>query len=58
MPVLVVAGARDEKFCRIGERMAALIGSNAEFVVAEGAGHAVPFERPQPFADLVSDFLR
>ncbi len=58
MPVLVVAGARDEKFCRIGERMAALIGSNAEFVVAEGAGHAVPFERPQAFADLVSDFLR
>jgi len=57
MPVLVVAGALDEKFVAIGEATVAAIGENAELALVTGAGHAAPFERPGPFAALVRDFL-
>jgi 2-succinyl-6-hydroxy-2,4-cyclohexadiene-1-carboxylate synthase len=58
MPVLVVAGERDERYSRIGEELARRIGSNAELVVVPGAGHAVPFEAPEQFLALLEAFLR
>jgi len=46
MPVLIIAGERDDKFRAIGEAMAAAIGANARFAVIEGAGHACHLENP------------
>ena len=56
MPVLVVAGARDEKFRAIGERMVAHI-PNATMAVVADAGHAAPFERPDAFLAVVRPWL-
>jgi 2-succinyl-6-hydroxy-2,4-cyclohexadiene-1-carboxylate synthase len=56
MPVLVVAGEHDARYVDIGARLAAAIGPNAEFVLAAGAGHSVPFEMPEAFASLVGSF--
>jgi 2-succinyl-6-hydroxy-2,4-cyclohexadiene-1-carboxylate synthase len=57
MPVLVVAGDRDPKFVALGERLAGAIGTNALFLLVPGAGHAVPFEQPEPFATLIRSFV-
>ena len=57
MAVLVVAGERDPKFVALGERLAGAIGHNALFLLVPGAGHAVPFEQPQAFANLVRSFV-
>ena len=56
MPVLVVAGARDEKYGALAERLRAAI-PHAELEIVADAGHAVPFERPTAFADLVHGWL-
>jgi len=55
MPVLLVTGARDEKFGGLAREMAAAIGANARHVEIPGAGHAVPFEDPATFAKLVEE---
>lgn len=57
MPVLVVAGERDDKFVAIGGELALLIGGNARFTTMPGAGHAAPFEEPDGFAELVENWL-
>jgi len=57
MPVLVVVGARDDKFTPIARRTVAAIGENARLAIVEGAGHAACFERPELFSALVRDFL-
>lgn len=57
MPVLVVTGALDDKFRPLAERTADAIGHNARLAVVAGAGHAVCFERPGAFVELVRDFL-
>lgn len=57
MPVLVVAGERDEKFIRIGRRMADAIGDNASFAVVPDAGHAAHLEQPDAFRRVVAPFL-
>jgi pimeloyl-ACP methyl ester carboxylesterase len=53
MPVLVIAGEADGRFRRLGAELVRAIGDNAELVVVAEAGHAVPFERPDRFADAV-----
>lgn len=58
MPVLVVAGERDAKFIRIGERMAELIGDNAAFATVPDAGHAAHLEQPESFRRVVEPFLQ
>lgn len=55
-PVLVVAGARDEKFTAIGQRLAADL-SHGEFQAVPEAGHAAHLEAPGPTADLVAAWL-
>ena len=57
MPVLVVAGERDEKFIRIGRRMAEAIGDNASFATVPGAGHGAHLEQPDGFRRVVAPFL-
>ena len=57
MPILVVTGALDDKFRPIAERTVDAIGRNARLAVVAGAGHAVCFERPGVFVELVSEFL-
>lgn len=57
MPVLLVVGARDEKFRAVAERMQGLIGDNAAVAVIPDAGHAVHLERPDAFSEVVEDFL-
>jgi 2-succinyl-6-hydroxy-2,4-cyclohexadiene-1-carboxylate synthase len=53
MPVLVLAGARDEKFVALGQRLAVTIGDNARFEVVPDAGHAAHLEQPHAFVALL-----
>lgn len=57
-PVLVLAGARDGRFCALGARLAAAIGPNAGFRTVPAAGHAAHLEQPAATAALITDFLR
>ena len=57
MPVLLVAGERDEKFAVVAREMAVAIGGNARVALVEGAGHAAHLERPDTFVEIVRAFL-
>ena len=57
MPVLVVAGADDNKFTALAERMAVDIGPNAELAIVAGAGHTVHLEQPDRFLAVLRDWL-
>lgn len=57
MPVLVVAGERDDKFRALGERLVAGIGANARLGIVAGAGHAAHLEQPEAFLALVRPWL-
>ena len=52
MPVALVVGERDQKFREIADQMAAVV-SDAEVIVAPGAGHAVHLELPAAVAALL-----
>ncbi len=52
IPVTLVVGARDAKFRVIAERMATAL-PDARLHVVEGAGHAVPLERPDAVAAAI-----
>jgi 2-succinyl-6-hydroxy-2,4-cyclohexadiene-1-carboxylate synthase len=56
MPVLVLAGERDEKFTSLGHRLAAAI-PRAVFATIPGAGHAAHTEQPHATARLIADWL-
>ena len=57
MPVLAVAGERDDAFRARAEAMAAAIGGNAEVAVVPGAGHAAHSEAPAAFLAILRRFL-
>lgn len=57
MPVLVVAGALDEKFAALGTRMAEAIGDNATLALVPGAGHAAHLEQPGAFLSILRPWL-
>lgn len=57
MPVLLVAGERDEKFTALAHRLAEGWGGPADVRIIAGAGHACHAERPDAFADVVLPFL-
>ena len=57
MPVLVVAGERDERFRAIGRRLADSIGANATLAVVPGAGHAAHLEAPPAFLAVLRPWL-
>jgi 2-succinyl-6-hydroxy-2,4-cyclohexadiene-1-carboxylate synthase len=56
VPVLVLAGERDDKFVAIGRRMAASL-PRAAFETVAGAGHAAHAEQPEPTADAIARWL-
>jgi 2-succinyl-6-hydroxy-2,4-cyclohexadiene-1-carboxylate synthase len=56
LPVCWMTGERDEKFCRIAERVCASWPA-AEPVVVTATGHRVPWEQPELFQRVVRDFL-
>ena len=57
MPVLVLAGERDDKFTRLGRRLQESIGGNATFATVAGAGHAAHLEQPEAFLAVVRPWL-
>jgi 2-succinyl-6-hydroxy-2,4-cyclohexadiene-1-carboxylate synthase len=57
MPVLLVAGERDERFVAAGRRMASTIGPGATFEVLPAAGHACHREREDAFTTILLDWL-
>mgnify|MGYP000053029161 CR=1 FL=1 len=56
MPVLLITGALDEKYCAIGRRMATCL-PQARVEIVPDAGHAVHLEQPEAFIWHVQDFL-
>lgn len=57
MPVLVMAGERDDAYCEQALRIGAWLGENATLAMVPGAGHACHLEAPDAFVDLVVRFL-
>jgi 2-succinyl-6-hydroxy-2,4-cyclohexadiene-1-carboxylate synthase len=56
LPVLVVTGAADVRFTRIGQRLRAGL-PHGVLTAVPGAGHAVHLERPAAAADVVGHWL-
>lgn len=57
LPVLLITGERDAKFCVIDRRMAWML-PRARLEIVPGAGHTVHLEQPETFDRLVHDFCR
>lgn len=57
VPVLLVAGALDERFVAHAQELARVL-PRAELCVIPGAGHAAHVEQREAFAAAVRDFLR
>jgi 2-succinyl-6-hydroxy-2,4-cyclohexadiene-1-carboxylate synthase len=55
-PVLLLVGARDQKYVAIGERMQRLL-PRSSLVVCPAAGHLVHVDQPAAFAQAVQAFL-
>ncbi len=55
LPVLLITGELDSKFCHIGQRMAQHL-PQAQLQIVSGAGHAVHLEQPERFVTLVHKF--
>jgi 2-succinyl-6-hydroxy-2,4-cyclohexadiene-1-carboxylate synthase len=56
MPVLLITGGLDEKFCGIANDMKMLM-SNVEQVTVPNVGHAIHVESPKKFDTIVMKFL-
>ncbi|WP_264803612.1 2-succinyl-6-hydroxy-2,4-cyclohexadiene-1-carboxylate synthase [Cytobacillus sp. NCCP-133] len=56
LPVLLVTGGLDRKFCRIAEEMSKVL-PNCQWESVQGAGHAIHVEKPEIFGTIVSGFL-
>lgn len=56
-PVLYVTGADDARYRAVGDELAECVPAITHVVVA-GAGHRVPWDRPDAFAEAVGRFLR
>ena len=54
--ILLVTGEKDEKFCRIAEKMQAGI-KKASWIAINDCGHAIHVEQKEKFGTIVSDFL-
>ena len=56
VPVLLITGSMDEKFCRIASEMQALL-RNAQHVTVNDVGHAIHVENPSEFATIVEKYI-
>ena len=54
--VLLITGEKDEKFCKIAEKMQAEM-KKASWIVINDGGHAIHVEQKEKFGTIVSDFL-
>lgn len=57
MPVLVIAGANDEKFVALARRLVEMIGSNAQLEIIPVVGHSAQLENPARTATIVREWL-
>lgn len=57
MPVLVIAGGLDPKYCALAERLGRAIGPGADVRIIEHAGHACHLEKPDEFVEIVTGWL-
>ena len=56
LPLLAIAGARDEALRRAAKRIASA-APDGRAAIVENAGHAPQLQRPDEVADLVTEFL-
>jgi len=56
VPVLVLAGALDTKFCALGQEIAGA-APRGQMLTVDGAGHALLLEAPQACARLWTEFV-
>jgi 2-succinyl-6-hydroxy-2,4-cyclohexadiene-1-carboxylate synthase len=56
MPILVIAGENDARFCSLAERIAGSAGDRARVAVVPGAGHACHLARPVETAEIIERF--
>jgi 2-succinyl-6-hydroxy-2,4-cyclohexadiene-1-carboxylate synthase len=56
VPLLAIAGARDEGYTAAARRIAQ-VAPNARAAIVEDAGHAAHLQQPQRVADLIAEFL-
>ncbi|MBS4200106.1 2-succinyl-6-hydroxy-2,4-cyclohexadiene-1-carboxylate synthase [Bacillus sp. FJAT-49732] len=56
MPVLLLSGELDPKFCTISKEMQILM-SNANLIEVRGVGHAIHVEDSKKFGTIVKEFL-
>ncbi|WP_102345202.1 2-succinyl-6-hydroxy-2,4-cyclohexadiene-1-carboxylate synthase [Bacillus sp. Marseille-P3661] len=57
IPVLLLAGEWDEKFCNINKSMNVQL-NNSKFVIVNDAGHAIHMEQPSIFGKIIIDYLK
>ncbi|MDP4163726.1 MAG: 2-succinyl-6-hydroxy-2,4-cyclohexadiene-1-carboxylate synthase [Bacillota bacterium] len=56
LPILLLTGSDDEKFCRIASEMQKKL-KRADWICVEGSGHAIHVEKSEKFGTIVSEFL-
>jgi pimeloyl-ACP methyl ester carboxylesterase len=56
MPVLAIAGARDDGYSRAAKRIAST-AAHGRAAIVEEAGHAAHLQQPEEVARLLSEFL-
>lgn len=57
LPVLLLAGELDIKFCQMARQMAELL-PQAQMQIVQNAGHTIHLEQPESFAHLVNTFCQ
>jgi 2-succinyl-6-hydroxy-2,4-cyclohexadiene-1-carboxylate synthase len=57
LPLLAIAGARDEGYVAAAQRMADM-APRGRAAIVEDAGHAPQLQRPERVAELIEEFLR
>jgi 2-succinyl-6-hydroxy-2,4-cyclohexadiene-1-carboxylate synthase len=57
MPVLVIAGANDDKFTQLGHQLVESIGTNASIQIIDNAGHSAQLENPTASASKITKWL-
>jgi 2-succinyl-6-hydroxy-2,4-cyclohexadiene-1-carboxylate synthase len=56
LPVLLLAGARDDKYVSLAQRMARFL-PGATLAMVPGAGHTIHLEQPERWVSLILDWL-
>lgn len=57
IPVLLLVGERDEKFCQINQLMNKSI-PNSNMMIVKDAGHIIHMEQPEIFGKIVMDYIK